>query len=133
MYCMMLWAFNATFIFTIPLETCKEAWSYPSTNCLAKHSLICLQNQQNSRWSPPINWDNHLCLVRQHFEPERSVQAKKIFLPYGSTTVTCRNTLLSYSDDQHFVSQTCFHCQYYHISLCVSICDIIHETEYCIA
>ena len=37
------------------------------------------------------------------------------------TRVTCRNTLLNNSDDQHFVSQTCFHCQYYCVSLCVQL------------
>ena len=53
-----------------------------------------------------------IVLGNQRFEPERSVQATNIFLPHGSTRVTCRNTLLNNSDDWHFVSQTCFHCLY---------------------
>ena len=46
-------------------------------------------------------------------------QAKNVFLPHDSTRVTCKNTLLNDSDDRCFVSQTCFHCQYYCDSLCV--------------
>ena len=52
---------------------------------------------------------------------QSTIQAKNIFLPYDSTRVTCRNILLNDSDDRHFVSQTCFHCQYYHVSLCVKL------------
>ena len=52
---------------------------------------------------------------------ECSVQAKNAFLLYGSTRVTCTNTLLNDSDDWHFVSQACFHCQYYCVTLCVQL------------
>ena len=58
-------------------------------------------------------------LVSQRFEPEHSVQAKNVLLPYGSTRVTCKSMLLNDSDYWRFVSQTCFHCQYSCISLCV--------------
>ena len=39
----------------------------------------------------------------------------------SSTGVTHRNTLLNDSDDRCFVSQTCFHCQFYCLSLCVQL------------
>ena len=32
-----------------------------------------------------------------------------------------RNTLLNDCDDRHFISQTCFHCQFYCLSLCVQL------------
>ena len=35
--------------------------------------------------------------------------------------VTCRNTLLNDFDNLRFVSQTCFHCQYYCVSLCIQL------------
>ena len=63
--------------------------------------------------------NNYACLVSQRFEPELSVQVKNVFLSYGSTRVTCRNTLSNNSDDRRFVSQTCFHCQHYCVSLCI--------------
>ena len=43
-------------------------------------------------------------LVSQCLASEHLVQAKNIFLPCGSTRVTCRNTLLNDSNDRHFVS-----------------------------
>ena len=82
------------------------------------HSFVCKTNRIVTGVLQSVE-SNHACLVSQRFEPERSVQVKNSFLPYGSTRVTCRNTLLNYSDDQHFVSQTYFHCQCYCISLFV--------------
>ena len=92
------------------------------------HSSACKTNRM-SCWSPPIHWNNHVCLVSQCFEPEHYVQAKNIFLLYSSTKVTCRNTLLNASDTCRFVSQTCFHCQYHCIPLCVQLFDVIHKME----
>ena len=60
-------------------------------------------------------------LVSQRLVSEHFVQAKNVFLSYGSTRVMCRNTLLDDSDDWRFISQTCFHCQYYCISFCVQL------------
>ena len=57
----------------------------------------------------------------QHFKPERSVQAKNVFLSYGNTRVTFRNSLLNSCDEQRFISQTCFDCQFYCISFCVQL------------
>ena len=82
------------------------------------HSFACKTKRIVAGVLQSIEVITH-ALVSQRFEPEHSVQVKNSFLPYGSTRVTCRNTLLNDSDDQHFVSQTCFHCQYYHVSLCV--------------
>ena len=79
------------------------------------HSFACKTNRM-SRWSPPIHWNNHVCLISQRFKPEHSLQAKNLFLLYGSTRVTCRNNDF---DDWHFVSQNCFRCQYHCIPLCV--------------
>ena len=50
---------------------------------------------------------------------QRALFKSKIFLLYVRTKVTCKNTLLNNSDDWHFTSQTCSHCQHYCISLCV--------------
>ena len=80
-----------------------------------------VKHRQNHCCSPPINWNNHTYLVSQHLASECSVQAKNACLSYGSTRVTCRNTLLNNSDDWRFVSHTCFHYQYYCISLCVQL------------
>ena len=92
------------------------AFDAPSTNYLAKqltHLLV-----KPTEWS--LESSNQLKqLVSQCFKPERSVQANNVFLPYGSTRVTCRNTLLNNSDDRHFISQTCFHYQYHCVSLCI--------------
>ena len=44
---------------------------------------------------------------------------QNVFLLHISTRVTSRKTLLSDSDDQHFIVQTFFHCQYYIAFLCV--------------
>ena len=52
---------------------------------------------------------------------EHSVQPKNALLLYNSARVTHRNTLLNDSDDQHFISQICFHCQFYCVSLCVQL------------
>ena len=41
----------------------------------------------------------------------------KMSFNYSSTGVTRRNTLLNNSDDRRFVSQTCFDCQCYCVSL----------------
>ena len=46
---------------------------------------------------------------------------KNAFLLYISARVKRRNTLLNDSDDRCFVSQTCFHCQFYCVSLCVQL------------
>ena len=46
-------------------------------------------------WSISIETIIHSYLVSQRFEPEYSVEAINGFLLYGSTTVTCRNTLLT--------------------------------------
>ena len=50
--------------------------------------------------------------------------SKNVFLVYISTRVTRRKRLLNSSDDQRFVSQTCFHCQF----VC-STCDVLRKTE----
>ena len=55
----------------------------------------------------------------QRFKAERSVQVRNVFLLYGGTRVTHRSILLNDSNDRRFISQTCFHCQYYCVSLCV--------------
>ena len=60
-------------------------------------------------------------MVSQRFVAEHSVQPKNVFLLYSSTGVTRRNTLPNDSDDQRFISQTCFHSQYYCFSLCVQL------------
>ena len=54
--------------------------------------------------------------------------SKNTFLLYSSTRVTRRNTLLNNSDDQCFVSETWFHCQYHCISLCVQVLCKTEET-----
>ena len=46
---------------------------------------------------------------------------KTLFKLHSSTGVTRRNTLLNDFDDRRFVSQTCFYCQFYCISLCVQL------------
>ena len=60
-------------------------------------------------------------LGSQCFVAEHSVQPKNVFILYISTRITHRNTLLNDSDDWHFVSQTCLHCQSYCFSLCVQL------------
>ena len=60
-------------------------------------------------------------MVSQRSVAEHSVQPKNAFLLYISARVTCRNTLSNDSDDRRFVSQTCFHCQFYCVSLCVQL------------
>ena len=57
--------------------------------------------------------------------------SQNVFLSYGSTKITCRNTLLNDSDDRRFVSPTCFHCQYYCISLCVQ--PVTYYTKWILA
>ena len=83
------------------------------------HSFACTTNRMVTGVLQSIETITHICLVSQRFKPEYSVQDKNIFLPCGSTRVTCRNTLLNDSDDWRFVSQGYFHCQYYCVSLCI--------------
>ena len=69
------------------------------------------------------NQFKQLCIldpISQSLVSECSCQAKNVFLLYGSTRVTCP---VNDSDNQHyfFISQTCFHCQYCCISLCVQL------------
>ena len=57
------------------------------------------------------------------------VQAKNTFLPYGSTRVTCRNTLLNDSDDQYLRFTDLLSLSILlHFFVC-STCDIICKTE----
>ena len=76
---------------------------------ILSHLFACKTNKIVAEVPQSIE-NNHACLVSQRFKPERSVQIKNVFLAYGSTRITCRNTLLNDSDDRRFVSQTCFHC-----------------------
>ena len=69
----------------------------------------------------PSDSNNHAYLVSQRSVAEHSVQPINAFLLYIGTRVTRRNILLKDSDDRRFVSQTCFHCQYYCVSLCVQL------------
>ena len=80
-----------------------------------------VKHRQNSCWGPSIDWNNRTYLISQRLASEHSVQAHNVFLPYGSTRVTCRNTLLNDFYDRCFVLKTCFHCQYYCIYLCVQL------------
>ena len=92
------------------------AFDAPPSDYLAKRLTHLLVKQ--TEWS--LESSNRLKQSRsQRFEPEHYFQVKNIFLPYDSAGVTCRNTLLNDSDDRRFVSQTCFHCQYYCVSFCV--------------
>ena len=78
------------------------------------HSFACKTNRIVARVLQLIETIMHAWSVSA-----RHVQVKNVFSVYGSTRVSCRNTLLNNFDDLRFVSQTYFHCQYYCVSLCV--------------
>ena len=83
------------------------------------HSFACKTNRIVTGVLQSIETITHTWSVST--SSQSALFKQEHFLPYGSTRVTCRNTLLNDSDDWRFVSQTCFHCQYYCISLCVQL------------
>ena len=90
------------------------AFNTPYFDYLAKilTSLACKTNGAVAGLLQLIEAIMHIYLVSQLLKSECSIQAINIFLLHGSTTVTCRNTLLNDSDDQCFILQTCFHCKF---------------------
>ena len=70
------------------------AFDAPSSHYLAKRLTHLLIKPTEYSLESSSRSKNQACLVSQCFKPVHSVQAKNVFLPYGSTRVTCRNTLM---------------------------------------
>ena len=83
------------------------------------YQQLCVKYKQNTYWTLPIDYNNRPYLVQRLGDQSSLFEPKHVFLLHISTKVTCTNTPLNYSNSWHLVSQTCFHCKTYCISLSV--------------